>query len=68
MVSLKSTLTCPVYHELENSSGIETKNVTDGVIENTENHGHQLVDLLMCGLMLAVLILQLLVGSQGPQL
>ena len=35
MVSL-STLTCSVYHELENSSGIEIMNVTDGVIENTE--------------------------------
>ena len=40
MVSLISTLTCPVYHELENSSGIETMNVTDGV----KNHGCQLVD------------------------
>ena len=36
MASLKGTLTCPVYQEPENSLGIVTGNVTDGIIENTE--------------------------------
>ena len=70
MVSLKSTLTCPVYHEIENSSGIETINVTDGapvLLKTQKNHGRQLADLLMHGLMLVVLVLQPLVGSQAPQ-
>ena len=35
MVSLKSTLTCPVYHELKNSSGIETMNETMMVLLKT---------------------------------
>ena len=44
-----------MYHEPENSSGIETLNVTDGVIEN---NGHQPVDLLMPLLVGFVFIIQ----------
>ena len=32
----KSTLISPVYHEPENFSGIETMNLTDGIIKTAE--------------------------------